>query len=85
MLCTYVRVLCAQGVRVSGASVQLCLWPSSAVYNINGKFTKENTVILDDNPIKHILNDSKNVLLLVSWSHKQAGPSDTFLMDTLLP
>ena len=51
----------------------------------NGKFTKDNTIIIDDSLVKHILNDSKNVLLSVSWSHNGAGPSNTFLMDTLLP
>ena len=51
----------------------------------NGKFTKENTIIIDDSPVKHILNAPENVLLPVSWSHDGAGPSDTFLMDTLLP
>ena len=51
----------------------------------NGKFTKENTIFVDDNLVKHILNNSENVLLLASWSHEDAGPSDTFLMDTLLP
>ena len=51
----------------------------------NGKFMEENTVIIDDNPVKHILNAPENVLLPVSWSHDGAGPSDTFLMDTLLP
>ena len=50
----------------------------------NGKFMKENTIIVDDSLVKHILNNSENVLLSASWSHKQAGPSDTFLMDTLL-
>ena len=34
--------------------------------------------------MKHILNDSKNVLLPVSWLHDGAGQSDTFLIDTLL-
>ena len=51
----------------------------------NGKFTKENTIIIDDNPVKHILNAPENVLLPMSWSHDGADPSDTFLMDTLLP
>ena len=51
----------------------------------NGKFTKDNTIIIDDSPVKHILNDSKNVLLLISWSHDGAGSLDKFLMDTLLP
>ena len=59
---------------------------SKGVFHIfNGKFTKDNTIIFNDSPVKHILNDSENVLLLVSWSHNGAGSSDTFLMDTLLP
>ena len=51
----------------------------------NGKFMKDNTIIIDNSLVKHILNDSKNVLLLVSWLQDGAGSSDTFLMDTLLP
>ena len=50
----------------------------------NGKFTNKNTIIIDDNPVKHILNDSKNVLLPMSWLHDGAGSSNTFLIDTLL-
>ena len=50
-----------------------------------GKFTKENTLVIDDSPVKHILNDSENVLLPVSWLHDGAGQLDTFLIDTLLP
>ena len=49
-----------------------------------GKFTKENTLVIDDSPVKHILNNSENVLLPVSWLHDGAGQSDTFLIDTLL-
>ena len=51
----------------------------------NGKFTKENTIIINDNPVEHILNAPENILLPVSWSYDGASPSDTFLMDTLLP
>ena len=50
----------------------------------NGKFTKENTIIINDSPVKHIFNDSENVLLLVSWLHDGASPSNTILIDTLL-
>ena len=32
----------------------------------NGKLTKENTLVIDDSPVKHILNDSGNVLLPLS-------------------
>ena len=51
----------------------------------NGKFRKKNTIIIDDNLVKHILNDSENVLFPVSWSSDGAGQNDTFLMDKLLP
>ena len=51
----------------------------------NGKFRKNNTIIIDDSPMKYILNDSENVLFPVSWSHDGAGQNDTFLIDTLLP
>ena len=51
----------------------------------NGKFRKKNTIIIDDNLMKHILNYSKNVLFQVSWSSDGASQNDTFLMDTLLP
>ena len=58
---------------------------TSLFSRFNGKFTKENTIIVDNSLVKHILNNSENFLLPASWSHKQADPSDTFLMDTLLP
>ena len=51
----------------------------------SGKFTKVNTIVIDDSPTKHILNDLENVLLSVSWSHDGAGPSNMFLIDMLLP
>ena len=51
----------------------------------NEKFRKNNTIIIDNNPVKHILNDSENVLFPVSWSHDGAGQNNTFLIDTLLP
>ena len=38
-------------------------------YKFNGKFTKDNTIIINNSPVKHILNDFKNVLLPISWSH----------------
>ena len=51
----------------------------------NGKFIKKNTIIIDDSLVKHILNDSENVLFPVSWSSDGAGQNDTFLIDKLLP
>ena len=51
----------------------------------NGKFRKNNTIIIDDSLVKHILNDLENVLFPVSWSHDGVGQNDMFLIDTLLP
>ena len=48
----------------------------------NGKFRMNNTIIIDNSPLKHILNNSENVLFPVWWSHDGAGQNDTFLIDT---
>ena len=51
----------------------------------NGKFKKNNTIIINDSSVKHILNNSENVLFPASWLHDGASQNDTFLIDTLLP
>ena len=51
----------------------------------NSVFTKENTIIIDDSPYKHVLNDPQNVVLLDTWSYKGDGWNDTFLLNVLLP
>ena len=51
----------------------------------NGKFRKNNTIIIDHSPVKHILNDLENVLFPMPWSHDGASQNDTFLIDMLLP
>jgi hypothetical protein len=33
-------------------------------FGFNGKYTKDNTIVVDDNPLKYVLNPSKNVILL---------------------
>ena len=49
------------------------------------KFTKNNTIVIDNSQVKHILNNSKNVLSSVSWLHNGLGQNDMFLINTLLP
>ena len=44
-----------------------------------------NTVIVDDTPLKHIMNKFENVLLPNPWSHCGGDDRDTFLLHTLLP
>lgn len=51
----------------------------------DGSFTKENTIIIDDSPYKHVVNDPENVLLLDSWSYQDNGRDDSYLLDVLLP
>jgi hypothetical protein len=50
-----------------------------------GRFTSANTIVVDDSPIKHILNEPQNVILPDSWSYVGDGASDNFLHDVLLP
>jgi hypothetical protein len=50
-----------------------------------GRYCAENTIVVDDNPMKHVLNLSENVILPESWTFAGARKLDSFLMDTLLP
>ena len=50
-----------------------------------GKFSPNNTIVVDDNPIKHIMNKSENVVLSGTWIYKANGPKDTYLMAVLIP
>ena len=51
-----------------------------------GHYTSVNTLVIDDSPIKHMLNMSENVLLLPGWSHEHVGAElDAFLVEELLP
>jgi hypothetical protein len=50
-----------------------------------GRYCSENTIVVDDSPMKHVLNPSENVILPESWTIAGACESDSFLMDTLLP
>ena len=45
----------------------------------------ENTIVVDDSPVKHVLNPLENIILPESWTFASASQSDTYLMDTLLP
>jgi hypothetical protein len=50
-----------------------------------GRYCAENTVVVDDSPMKHVLNPFENVILPESWTFAGAGESNSFFMDTLLP
>ena len=52
----------------------------------DGLYTEANTLVIDDSPIKHMLNLPANVLLLSSWSHTVDGAAkDSVLLNVLLP
>ena len=52
----------------------------------DGRYTPANTLVIDDNPIKHMLNLLENVLLLPTWSYEGNGAiTDSVLMEELLP
>jgi hypothetical protein len=53
--------------------------------SFGGRYSTKNTVVVDDSPVKHVLNPSENVILLESWTFASICQSDTYLMDTLLP
>ena len=48
-------------------------------------FSADNTIIVDDSPVKHVMNEPENVVLPNSWSYVGDGANDSFLMDQLLP
>ena len=52
----------------------------------DGLHTSANTLVIDNSPIKHMLNLLENVLLFPSWSYKDNGTDrDSDLMEELLP
>jgi hypothetical protein len=54
-------------------------------FGFDGRYSEDNTKIVDDSLIKHVLNPSENVILLEPWAFAGAGQSNTYLMDMLLP
>ena len=50
-----------------------------------GIFNSGNTIIVDDSPLKHIMNRPENVFLPNPWSNRGNSDRDTFLLRTLLP
>ncbi len=57
----------------------------SLFHSFGGRYTKGNTIIVDDSPMKHLLNEPENVILLDAWSHKESGSKDVSLVTSLLP
>ena len=70
---------------VSGTQKELFLKNLDTLFlGYKGIFNLGNTVIVDDTPLKYIMNRSQNVMLLNPWSNCGNGEQDTFLLRTLL-
>ena len=53
--------------------------------HFQGCFSSNNTIIVDDSPRKHMMNNPENVILTDSWSNRGNGDKDTFLLAIPLP
>ena len=72
--------------KVSGMNKELFLKNlDNLLKGYSGRFTFANTIVVDDSPSKHIMNDLQNVVLPRLWSHIGDGPSNNFLLSDLLP
>ena len=76
-----------QFLKVKGTNKEVFLKTLSKSFfsKYGDDFTKDNTIIVDDSPYKHVLNDPQNVLLSDTWSYKGDGRHDSFLLNVLLP
>ena len=86
-------LLCKDGNRMfymKEVGTQKDIFPktlSNHLFNgYDGCYTLANTLVIDDSPIKHILNVSEKSLLLCTWSYKGDGAGrNSVLMEELLP
>ena len=88
--CTTVRCRDSSGrlttFMVPGTQKELSLKNLDTLFcGYRGIFNSGNTIVVDDSPLKHIMNRPENVLLPNPWSNRGNGDRDTFLLRTLLP
>ena len=88
--CTTVRCRDSSGrlttFMVLGTQKELFLKNLGTLFcGYRGIFNSGNTIVVDDSPLKHIMNRPENVLLPNPWSNRGNGDHDTFLFCTLLP
>ena len=53
--------------------------------SFEGRYSTDNTIVVDDSPMKHVLNPSENIILPKTSAFAGAGQVDTYLINTLLP
>ena len=74
-------------MKVNGTSKDIFLKTlSKRVFpHFGGRYNSENTIVIDDSPVKHILNSRENIVLLEPWNYRGNGEVDSFLVDKLGP
>ena len=73
-------------VKESGTNKDLFLKPLEKLFMApTASFSVDNTIIVDDSPVQHVMNELENVVLPDSWSYVGDDANDSFLMDQLLP
>jgi hypothetical protein len=73
-------------IKIKGTNKQLFskyIW-KHLFFGFDGRYSIDNTIMVDDSLVKHISNPIENVILLEPWTFAGAGQLDTYLMDTLL-
>ena len=53
--------------------------------HFSGRYSPQNTIIIDDSPVKHILNSKANVVIPEPWTYTRGGHQDSYLMRELFP
>lgn len=76
-----------RAMKVPGTSKDVFLKSlSKTLYpHFSGRYTPQNTIFIDDSPVKHVMNSAVNVVLLDPWLYSGNGCLDSFLMDKLGP
>ena len=73
--------------KLQGTSKDILLKPLSKRLfpHYSGRYTPQNTIVIDDSPVKHILNSKVNVVIPEPWTHIGEGHQDSYLMCKLFP
>ena len=68
-------------LKVRGIDKEVYLKKLDRTFFVEGdtSFTRENTIVVDNSPYKHILNNPDNVLLLNLWTRMDNGKNNNFL------
>ena len=53
--------------------------------SFGGRYAAHNTIVVDDSPVKHVLNLLENIILPETWTFVETRQSDTYFMDMLPP